>query len=93
LNNFFETFFDTLFFLEGTLEIRVICKVREREHQNPEFGHTQGQIFFKPAKKYISIERGLKLRATLDEGAGSKIPVTNLKQIGPINWTFLHINK
>jgi hypothetical protein len=51
------------------------------------------RFFKKPAKKYISIERGLKLRATLDEGPGSKIPGTNLKQIGPLNWTFLHIKK
>jgi len=29
----------------------------------------------------------LNLRATLDEGPRSKIPGTNLKQIG-VNWTF-----
>jgi hypothetical protein len=28
--------------------IRVIRKVRKTEHQNPEFGHTQGEIFKKP---------------------------------------------
>jgi hypothetical protein len=37
-------------------------KVRKTQHQNPEFGHTQGEIQKKPAKKYISIERGMKLR-------------------------------
>jgi len=26
---------------------RVIGKVRKRQHQNPEFGHTQGEIFKK----------------------------------------------
>jgi hypothetical protein len=24
--------------------IRVICKVRQTQHQNPEFSHTQGEI-------------------------------------------------
>jgi hypothetical protein len=28
----------------------VIRKVRKTQHQNPEFGHTQGEIFAKPAK-------------------------------------------
>ncbi len=37
-------------------DIRVIRKVRQTQHQNPEFGHTQGEIFKKPAKKYISIQ-------------------------------------
>jgi hypothetical protein len=36
---------------------RVIQKVRKTQHQNPEFGHTQN-----PAKKYISIQGGMKLR-------------------------------
>ncbi len=42
--------------------IRVIRKVRKTEHQNPEFGHIQGEIKKKPAKKYISIQQGMKLR-------------------------------
>jgi hypothetical protein len=42
--------------------IRVIRKVRKTQHQNPEFGHTQGEIKKKPAKKYISIQQGMKLR-------------------------------
>jgi hypothetical protein len=42
--------------------IRVIRKVRKTQHQNPEFGHTQGEIKKKPAKQYISIQRGMKLR-------------------------------
>jgi hypothetical protein len=43
-------------------DIRVIRKVKETQHQNPEFGHTQGEIHKKkPAKKYISIQRGMKL--------------------------------
>jgi hypothetical protein len=41
---------------------RVIRKVRKTQHQNPEFGHTQGKIQKTPAKKYISIQRGMKLR-------------------------------
>jgi len=35
---------------------RDVRKVRERQHQYPEFGHTQGEIKKKPAKKYISIQ-------------------------------------
>jgi len=40
---------------------RVIHKVRKTQHQNPEFGHTRGEIKKKkkdPAKKNISIQRG-----------------------------------
>jgi len=44
------------------LHIRVIRKVRKTQHQNPEFGHTQGEIKTKPAKKYIIIQWGMKLR-------------------------------
>ncbi len=36
----------------------VICKVRKTQHQNPEFGHIQGEIKKKSAKKYISIQVG-----------------------------------
>jgi hypothetical protein len=41
-----------------------IRKVRKRQHQDPEFGHTQGEISKKkPAKNYISIQgSGVKLR-------------------------------
>jgi hypothetical protein len=35
--------------------MRVIRKARKTQHQNPEFGHAQGEIFKKPAEKYISI--------------------------------------
>jgi hypothetical protein len=46
-----------------TYENRVIRKVRKTQYQNPEFGHTQGEIKKKkPAKKYISIQQGMKLR-------------------------------
>jgi hypothetical protein len=41
---------------------RDIRKVRKRQHQYPEFGHTQGEIQKNPPKKYISIQRGVKLR-------------------------------
>jgi hypothetical protein len=39
-------------------------KVRKTQHQNPKFDHTQGEIpkKKKPAKKYISIQGGMKLR-------------------------------
>jgi hypothetical protein len=50
-------------FLENTCNNKVICKVRKTQHQNPEFGHTEGgEIQKKTAKKYISIQRGMKLR-------------------------------
>ncbi len=35
---------------------RVIRKSRKTQHQNSEFGHTQGEIQKKPLKKYISIQ-------------------------------------
>jgi hypothetical protein len=41
---------------------RVIREIRKTQHQNPEFGHTQGEIKNKPSKKYISIQGGMKLR-------------------------------
>jgi hypothetical protein len=33
--------------------IKVIHKVRKTQNQNPEFGHTQSEIFQKPAKKEV----------------------------------------
>jgi len=42
--------------------IRIIREVRKTQHQNPKFGHTQGEIKKKLAKKYISIQWGMKLR-------------------------------
>jgi hypothetical protein len=41
--------------------IRVISKVRKTQHHNPENAHTQGKIQKKSAKKYISIQQGVKL--------------------------------
>jgi hypothetical protein len=39
--------------------IRVICKVRKTQHQNPEFGHRRDEIKkTRPAKKYIHIQLG-----------------------------------
>jgi len=35
---------------------RDIRKARKRQHQHPEFGHIQGEIKKKPAKKYICIQ-------------------------------------
>jgi hypothetical protein len=51
--------------------IRVICKVRKTQHQNPEFGHTKGEIQKKPAKRYISSRgkgRGGKMEKTMHFG-------------------------
>jgi len=36
--------------------IRVIRTVRKTQHQNPEFGHTQGETQKNPAKKYLSVQ-------------------------------------
>jgi hypothetical protein len=44
------------------MRIETPCNVRKRQHQYPEFGHTQGEIQKTPAKKYISIQLGVKLR-------------------------------
>jgi hypothetical protein len=41
---------------------RVVRKIIKSQHLNPEFGHTQGEIKKKPAKKYISNQQGMKLR-------------------------------
>jgi len=42
---------------------RVIHKVNKKQHQNPKFDHTQGEIFFKKlVKKDINIQRKMKLR-------------------------------
>jgi hypothetical protein len=58
-------YFSGLLFVVCLMVIElVIRKVRKTQHQNPEFGHTQGEIQKKPAKKYISIQRGMKLRKT-----------------------------
>jgi hypothetical protein len=43
---------------KGWVFIRVIRKVRQTQHQNPEFRHTQGEIQKIPAEKYISIQGG-----------------------------------
>ena len=37
-------------------KIKVIHKVRKTQQQNPEFGHTQGEIQKKPAKKIKPVE-------------------------------------
>jgi hypothetical protein len=38
------------------LNNKVVYKIRKTHHQNPKFGHTQGEIFKKLAKKYINIQ-------------------------------------
>jgi hypothetical protein len=45
------------------IDSRVIHKVRKTQHKNPEFDHTEGEIQKKkPAKKYLSIQGGMKLK-------------------------------
>jgi hypothetical protein len=44
---------------------RDIRKVRKRQGQYPEFGHTHGEIQRKPAKKYISIQVGSETQETI----------------------------
>jgi len=41
---------------ENPVHIRVICKVKKRQHQYPEFGHKQGEIPRKPCQK-VHLER------------------------------------
>ncbi len=48
-----------------------IRKVRKRQHQYPEFGHTQGEIKKKPAKMYVSIQ---KLRVVKLKGVELRKP-------------------
>jgi hypothetical protein len=43
-------------FISIYLDNTDIHTVRKRQHQYPEFGHTEGEIQKKPAKKYISIQ-------------------------------------
>jgi hypothetical protein len=31
--------------------VRVICKIRKRQHENPEFGHKLGEVQKQPAEK------------------------------------------
>jgi hypothetical protein len=42
--------------------IRVFRKVRTTQHQYPEFGPKPAEILKKPAKQYISLQQGVKLR-------------------------------
>jgi len=42
-------------------ETQFTTKIDGFQHQNSEFGHTQGEIKKKPPKKNISIQRGMKL--------------------------------
>jgi hypothetical protein len=45
---------------------RLICIVRKTQHQNPKFGHTQGEIKKKPTKKYISIQSKGETKKTIN---------------------------
>jgi hypothetical protein len=56
INNLFFSF---LFF--KIIINRVIHKVKKTQHQNPESGHTRGEIQKKLEKKYISIQGGWNL--------------------------------
>jgi hypothetical protein len=53
-----ETIENMFLDMRGKSHNRDIREVRKRQHQDPEFGHTQGEIQKKPAKKYISIGGG-----------------------------------
>jgi len=59
---------------------RVIHKVRKTQHQNPEFGHIQGEIQKNPAKKYISIQQGMKL------GKPSILVINWVSSVFPFFW-------
>jgi hypothetical protein len=48
--------------------ISVIRKVRKTQHHNPEFGHTQGEIFFLTAKKVHDHSRGDETQKTINFG-------------------------
>ncbi len=70
ISHFILRFGETSVQFGGTLQIglmlgyiRVIREVRKTQQQNPEFGHTQGEILKKTLqKKTISIQWGMKLR-------------------------------
>jgi uncharacterized protein YndB with AHSA1/START domain len=49
-------------------ENRVTSKVRIIQHQNSEFGHTQGEIKKKLPKKYISIQWDEETQKTITFG-------------------------
>jgi len=49
--------FSLLKFTVFSVLIGLISKVRKTQHQNPEFGHTEGEIQKKPAKKKLGIQR------------------------------------
>jgi hypothetical protein len=42
--------------------IKLFVKVRKREHHNPEFRHTQGELKKTPAKSTLAFNKGVKLR-------------------------------
>ncbi len=50
---------DTILNNEANRDIR---KVRKRQHQYPEFGHTQGEIFKNLQKSTLELKVGMKLR-------------------------------
>jgi hypothetical protein len=43
--------------------MRGFCKLRKTRYQCPEFGPNPIEIEKKPAKKYISLQGGVKLRS------------------------------
>jgi hypothetical protein len=54
--------------LVGTWGNRVILKVRKTQHQNPEFGHTQGEIQKKNSKKVHQHSTGDETQKTINFG-------------------------
>jgi hypothetical protein len=57
--------------------IRIVRKERKSQHQNPEFGHTQGEYQKNPTKKYISIWGGGGLGGGVLKAEKPKIFVVN----------------
>jgi hypothetical protein len=51
-----------------SLHNRVIRKARKTQHQNPEFGRTQGEIKRKPAKKVHEHSTGDETQKTMNFG-------------------------
>jgi hypothetical protein len=54
---FIFNYFNTDLFIFWNL-LKVICKVKKTQHQNPEFGHTQGEIFKNLQKSTLAFKGG-----------------------------------
>jgi hypothetical protein len=61
LKNHFNMQLKSKYIMKWNVKFVKIRKVIKTQHQNPEFGHTQGEIKKNPAEEYISIQGGMKL--------------------------------